>query len=97
LKNRNRTDIVVEILRAANSGATAKVKLMYRSYLSYTQLNEYLIVLVRNGLIDYDARTNLYRTTEKGARFLNLYEKFREVLEKEYNNNNNNNNSTTTA
>jgi predicted transcriptional regulator len=52
MKYRSRTDIVSQILEAANGGAT-KTKIMYKAYLSYAQLKEYLSVLVENGLLDY--------------------------------------------
>jgi predicted transcriptional regulator len=50
MKYRSRTDIVSQILEAANGGAT-KTKIMYKAYLSYAQLKEYLSVLVENGLL----------------------------------------------
>ena len=41
MKYRSRTDIVSQILEAANGGAT-KTKIMYEAYLSYAQPKEYL-------------------------------------------------------
>lgn len=52
MKYRSRTDIVSQILEAANGGAS-KTKIMYKAYLSYAQLKEYLSVLVENGLLEY--------------------------------------------
>lgn len=52
MKYRSRTDIVSQILEAANGGAT-KTKIMYKAYLSYAQLKEYLSVLLENGLLEY--------------------------------------------
>ena len=49
MKYRSRTEIVSNILDAANGGAT-KTKIMYISFLSYNQLREYLSVLVENNL-----------------------------------------------
>ena len=43
--NRSRTEIVGNILDAANGGAT-KTKIMYTAFLSYNQLKEYLSVLI---------------------------------------------------
>ena len=49
--NRSRTEIVGNILDAANGG-TSKTKIMYISFLSYGQLKEYLSILIENNLID---------------------------------------------
>ena len=40
------------ILEAANGGAT-KTKIMYKAFLSYAQLREYLSVLIENNLLEY--------------------------------------------
>jgi predicted transcriptional regulator len=45
MKYRSRTEIVGNILDAANGGAT-KTKIMYKAFLSYVQLKEYLSVLI---------------------------------------------------
>ncbi len=52
MKYRSRTEIVAMILEAANGGAT-KTKIMYKAFLSYAQLKEYLSVLIENDLIEY--------------------------------------------
>jgi predicted transcriptional regulator len=44
MKNRSRTELASNILEAANGGAT-KTKIMYRAFLSYAQLKEYLAML----------------------------------------------------
>jgi predicted transcriptional regulator len=72
LKNRSRTEIAAQIVEAAVGGAS-KSKILYRAFLSYQQLNQYLALLVKNGLLDYDQRTNKFRTTQKGAKFLKIY------------------------
>ena len=47
MKYRSRTEIVSMILEAANGGAT-KTRIMYKAFLSYAQLKEYLSVLIEN-------------------------------------------------
>jgi predicted transcriptional regulator len=47
MKYRNRTEIVGNILDAANGGAT-KTKIMYKAFLSYNQLKEYFSILIEN-------------------------------------------------
>jgi predicted transcriptional regulator len=72
LKYRSRTDIIEQVLDAANGGAT-KTKIMYNAYLSYAQLKEYLSNLTENGLLEYIETDRKYRTTEKGSKFLKIY------------------------
>jgi predicted transcriptional regulator len=72
MKYRSRTDIAALILEAANGGA-AKTKIMYRAFLSYAQLKEYLAILLENGLVEYLAAQQIFKTTAKGSRFLHLY------------------------
>ena len=79
MKYRSRTDIVGLILQAANGGAT-KTKIMYKAFLSYAQLKEYLTVLLENDLLEYEEGRQFLRTTEKGIRFLQMYNQFDEML-----------------
>jgi predicted transcriptional regulator len=53
---------------------------MYNVFLSYAQLKEYLALLIQNGLLEYLEGKNSYRTTEKGLKFLKIYEKMEEEL-----------------
>ena len=76
---RSRTDIVGSILEAANGGAT-KTKIMYKAFLSYAQLKEYLTVLLENGLLEYEEGRQFFRTTEKGVRLLQMYNQFDEIM-----------------
>jgi predicted transcriptional regulator len=79
MKYRSRSDIAEMILEAANGGAT-KTKIMYKAFLSYAQLKEYLAVLIENGLIEYEDGRQLYRTTEKGIRLLRVYNQVGELV-----------------
>ena len=79
MKYRSRTDITSQILEAANGGVT-KTKIMYKAFLSYAQLKEYLAVLIENGLLEYIEGEQIYRTTEKGNRFLKIYNQIGEYV-----------------
>jgi hypothetical protein len=47
---------------------------MYGAYLSYSQLKEYLGVMLESGLLERDPANNqFYQTTQKGWQFLKLY------------------------
>jgi predicted transcriptional regulator len=78
MKYRSRSDIVGLLLEAANGGGATKTKLMYKAYLSFNQLREYLTLLVENGLIEYEGGQT-YRTTDKGMRVLHLQNEMHEV------------------
>ena len=67
------------ILDSARSGAT-KTKIMYRAYLSYSQVVEYLEHLQQNDLLSYEEGTHLYKPTEKGLKFLNLSNDLNEMV-----------------
>ena len=84
MKYRSRTEIVGNILDAANGGAT-KTKIMYKAFLSYNQLKEYLSVLIENNLL-YLEGTQTYKTTEKGLNFLKMHNAIGELLPSRMNN-----------
>ena len=80
MKYRSRTEIVSNILEAANGGVT-KTKIMYKAFLSYAQLKEYLSVLIENNLIEYLEGTQTYKTTEKGLNLLKMHNEMGELLQ----------------
>ena len=80
MKNRSRTEIVSNILDAANGGAT-KTKIMYIAFLSYNQLREYLSILIENNLLEYLDGTQTYKTTEKGLNLLKIHNEMGELLQ----------------
>jgi UDP-N-acetyl-D-mannosaminuronate dehydrogenase len=69
MTTRSNDQTIKLILDAAINGVT-KTNIMYKAFISFDQLNEYLSVLVEKGLIEYMEGTRLYRTTEKGIVFL---------------------------
>jgi len=80
MKNRSRNEIYRSILETANADeGTNRTKLMYKSYLSFGQLKEYLRTLQENGLIDYEVERRCYRITERGIRVLQLQNKMEEI------------------
>jgi len=71
MKYRSRTEIASRILEST-TGGTTKTKIMYKAFLSYAQLKEYLAVLEENGLLSYDKGEQAYKTTQKGLHFLSI-------------------------
>ena len=85
--NRSRTEIVGNILDAANGGAT-KTKIMYTAFLSYNQLKDYISMLIENNLIEYLDGAHKFKTTEKGLIFLKMNNEIGELLQTTIENNN---------
>jgi predicted transcriptional regulator len=81
MKYRSRTEIVCNILDAANGGGVTKTKIMYKAFLSYAQLNEYLSILIENNLIEYLDGTQTFRITEKGLNYVKTYNEIGELLQ----------------
>ena len=79
MKYRSGTDIAVLLLEAAN-GRAAKIKIMHKAFLSYARLNEYLNKLLVNDLIERNKEERIFRITEKGLRFLQLYNQVDELI-----------------
>ena len=80
MKYRTSTEIVAMMFDAANGGTT-KTKIMYKAFLSYNQLKEYLSVLIENNLLEYIDRTQTFKTTEKGLNFLKMHNQIEELLQ----------------
>ena len=64
----------------ANGGVT-KTKIMYKAYLSYNQLREYLSILIENNLIEFLDGDNKFKTTEKGLNLLKMHNEMAELLQ----------------
>jgi len=62
-KRRARHDIILEILQNAKDGAK-KTSLMYKTNLSFSQVERYLSALTKGGFIAENS--GVWRTTEKG-------------------------------
>jgi predicted transcriptional regulator len=80
MKYRTRFVIASSILNVALEGNASKRKLMYASFLSSSQIKEYLSFLQANGLIMTDKDNRLYSLTEKGMRFLHIYEELSKLI-----------------
>jgi predicted transcriptional regulator len=57
---------------------------MYKSYLAFNHLKEYLKTLQENGLIDYEVGRRCYRITQKGVRLLQLQNRMEEITPIKY-------------
>jgi predicted transcriptional regulator len=48
-------------------------------------MKEHLMVLTQNGLLSYDLDTHTFKTTQKGLRFLEIYNNISDVIKEENN------------
>ena len=69
VKNRSTDEIITSILQAAYGGA-AKTTIMYKAFITYDQLNEFLSLLVEKELIEYREGERSFKTTAQGLSFL---------------------------
>ncbi len=78
-KRRDRHDIVAEILKTARGGKI-KTHIMYKAKLSYSQINEYLNLLIGKGFLENTTiqrkrqTITMYKTTKRGIDFLDHLE-----------------------
>jgi predicted transcriptional regulator len=83
--NRSTIDIASDVLEAANGGAS-KIQIMYKALLSYNQMKVYVNFLNEKGLLVYDnqhGEAYVFSTTEKGLRFLEIYNRLEDMIKKD--------------
>ena len=83
--NRSTLNIASDVLKAANGGAS-KIKIMYGALLSYKQMKWYLNFLIEKRLLVIDNKHRegqVFKTTEKGLRFLEIYNQLNEMIKEE--------------
>ncbi|MCX8177758.1 MAG: winged helix-turn-helix domain-containing protein, partial [Candidatus Bathyarchaeota archaeon] len=80
-KRRDKLDIIAQILSISSNGAL-KTQMMNRASLSFAQLNHYLTLAVKAGLLEmiHVKGKQLYRITEKGMLFLQLYGEITQLI-----------------
>ena len=72
---RSRLEIIRDILLVLGEDGSKKTHIMYGANLSYKLLLRYLEHILDAGLVEYDG-DSYYTITEKGKKFLKLYQKY---------------------
>ncbi len=75
-KGRSEMDIITSILEAAKAEGEygfSQTRIMYKAFLSYEQLKQYLPILIDNDVLHDYKETRTLKITEKGLRFLEIY------------------------
>jgi predicted transcriptional regulator len=80
MKNRSKMEIFGRVLAVANGPGVTKTKIMYRAYLSFTQMKEILTTMIERGLLQFDKTTQTYKTTEKGLKVVQAYTELNELM-----------------
>jgi len=82
-KRRNRYPIIAQILVIARHGVS-KTQIMYGANLSFAELKAYLPFLIKLKLIETTKKDEkvIYKTTPRGARYIERYEEIRRLLSK---------------
>ena len=79
VKNRSRNDRFSDILESARGRGVIKTRITEEASISFDQLKEYLSVLIERNLLELIPDQALYRTTDKGLKYLNAYHKMHEL------------------
>jgi predicted transcriptional regulator len=89
---RGRHMIITHMLNTINNSGTEganKTSIMYKSFLSYAQLKEYLSFMVEKGLVDEIPKQNrgtsdnenfVYKITEKGIRLMQISKEIESIV-----------------
>lgn len=78
---RDRVDIIAGILEAAKEDGT-KTQIMNRANLNHQQIEKYLALLVKKGLLKKakQMKKRLFKTTDKGLKYLREYRELKNYL-----------------
>lgn len=82
-RHRSKVDIVYDILVSAMGAGAKKTHILYKANISSTQVENYFSALLAHNLmekgLDIDGN-NIYRTTERGMKFINCCEEIRSLI-----------------
>ena len=79
MKYRDKNEIIAQILESANGNRIRLTKIMYDVYLSHAMTRDYLVLLIKKGLIEYLDGERTFKTTEKGMNFLRIHNSLQEL------------------
>ncbi len=83
MKCRIKIDIISQILDATIGCGATRGRRVYKAFLNYDQLQEYTMLLIENDLLHYDSTMRTFKTTEKGLRFLHVYNEISSMVKGE--------------
>jgi predicted transcriptional regulator len=77
---RSRDEIIASVLEPANGNKVRATEIQFKAYISYSLLNEYLMLLLENDLLEYIEGERSFKTAPKGMRFLRTYNQMGELI-----------------
>ncbi len=80
MKTRGSTEIIGLILQAVERGALTRSKIMYKAMLNFKQVSDYTAFLTEEGLLTFQGEERKYAITDRGRRFLGLFEETNKLL-----------------
>ncbi len=84
MKYRSRDEIIEFILESIsknqNLDKITATRIMYSAFLSYSQLKEYLSLLLKREILQYNNSNKTYRLTEKGEQYLMIHRQIVELI-----------------
>jgi len=79
IPKRSKSEIILSILKVTDGNGARKTEILYKAYLSYALLKEYLSMLVQSDLI-YTDREKTFRLTPNGMHALEVYNKMDDLF-----------------
>jgi predicted transcriptional regulator len=77
---RSRVEILAHVLEAARGRNVRHAEILSRASLSHIPFKQSLLLLIRNGLIEYTNSQRTCKTTEKGLHFLYVFNEMKNLI-----------------
>lgn len=79
MKYRSKNEIIQKILEESQEPITI-TKIMYKAFLSYRQIKEYIAYLIEHDLLKENKNTGVFTITNKGREFLKNAKTIQDLL-----------------
>jgi predicted transcriptional regulator len=81
MKHRSKVEIIAAMLETIMADSSmSSSKIMYKAFLSYKQLKEYVPLLLQNELIRHGEKDRTFMITDKGLYYLEMYNNLPEFV-----------------
>jgi predicted transcriptional regulator len=81
MKHRSKVEIIAYMLETIMADSSmSSSKIMYKAFLSYKQLKEYVPLLLQNELIRHGEKDRTFMITDKGLYYLEMYNNLPEFV-----------------
>ena len=81
MKHRSKVEIIADMLETIMADSSmSSSKIMYKAFLSYKQLKEYVPLLLQNELIRHGEKDRTFMITDKGMYYLEMYNNLPEFV-----------------